>query len=850
MSKLQFANPEQKPGDQWRGTDAGVPGNKLVGEDEQTLLTHEDVVSAWKQIFPNSSVGVSKAFGSGYTFKFRLAKDKTEVSNGILDNDPLYYTALLDKDLFAEYTGSLLVKPPEGSHMAFGSEKLRKKTIKGVTLSKLLARFQQVHDFVAANADRLKNPQFDINEKLGLGDVAESDRFLGEPYIREEDDDNVGNMNPDSYYSDDDIRNPNFKEEIYSGCYVRDEQNDGGNGEIFIMSGDPSERRVRIEDNDGRGWYVSPSQLTKVDDDDPKISRYFPGNGGGDEDEFLEEAKPASLISKIKAVSPGDQTSRDKEGNFIFRKGYYYRMGADSEQFAARVKDTLETAGLNVEIIGHGDHFASFKGGAGVKANSHFWVKARVTDAVSAPAVQETMYAGDFLNPNWGTCKAKDGGWYVRRLNRSPLCVAGPFDSKVEAERDLIQDGTKSGIDDYDIVQYSAAEHDFVKEANNESVEDIAESLKAQFEDYVKNKSEPADKKEQVTITYKDGHTQTKSVTEKEKKNYEISSHVKKVELAKNSKGRIDDTKLDEGISAQSVVNAIAHRISRQYPELIEQYGSEQLFDAIQEVAVGHAGAEELGSSDISGMVKQVIADLKSYSGITESDYSNEAFYTDDFLRQLMKSTYSSEGIYKKRIKAELAKRVAKRAAERTKKTNKDIIESTHATGARSLLLKKLADLKRTNPAKVKELQDKFQDVSQKLSSIREKMPNKVEEDFPTSLAPAGTDSSAATSTTASKPPQAPTPIAAQPKTTAQQQPVPAGTPTAAPGAGQPTPPAAGQAGGAPVTTNPGAPQPPTGGQVNAATTPIEQMKGFISTIAANPGAAKQLATKINTTLR
>ena len=31
MTKFSFANPKQKPGDQWRGTDRGTPGNKLVG---------------------------------------------------------------------------------------------------------------------------------------------------------------------------------------------------------------------------------------------------------------------------------------------------------------------------------------------------------------------------------------------------------------------------------------------------------------------------------------------------------------------------------------------------------------------------------------------------------------------------------------------------------------------------------------------------------------------------------------------------------------------------------------------------------------------------------------------------
>ena len=35
VTKFSFANPKQKPGDQWRGTDASTPGNKLVGESDE-----------------------------------------------------------------------------------------------------------------------------------------------------------------------------------------------------------------------------------------------------------------------------------------------------------------------------------------------------------------------------------------------------------------------------------------------------------------------------------------------------------------------------------------------------------------------------------------------------------------------------------------------------------------------------------------------------------------------------------------------------------------------------------------------------------------------------------------------
>jgi hypothetical protein len=47
------------------------------------------------------------------------------------------------------------------------------------------------------------------------------------------------------------------------------------------MTGDPSERSVRIDDQQGRGWYIHPSRLTLVDENDPAVAQWF---GGSDDD--------------------------------------------------------------------------------------------------------------------------------------------------------------------------------------------------------------------------------------------------------------------------------------------------------------------------------------------------------------------------------------------------------------------------------------------------------------------------------------------------------------------------------------------------------------------------------------
>jgi len=78
---------------------------------------------------------------------------------------------------------------------------------------------------------------------------------------------------------------------LRDGDYVRDRQ-DGESGEIFRMSGDPSERRVRILDRDGRGWYISPERLVAVDRTDPDIMKYFGRRRHRDMDEASVAKKP------------------------------------------------------------------------------------------------------------------------------------------------------------------------------------------------------------------------------------------------------------------------------------------------------------------------------------------------------------------------------------------------------------------------------------------------------------------------------------------------------------------------------------------------------------------------------
>lgn len=86
--------------------------------------------------------------------------------------------------------------------------------------------------------------------------------------------------------------------------------------------------------------------------------------------------------------------------------------------------------------------------------------------------------------------------------------------------------------------------------------------------------------------------------------------------------------KLKEGISSEELADAIVYRLERQHPEVFSRYGDEVVGDVVADVADFHAGAEELGSSDLSIMVHQVMKQLEgTHQGMTESDLSKSDTY-------------------------------------------------------------------------------------------------------------------------------------------------------------------------------------------------------------------------------
>lgn len=65
-------------------------------------------------------------------------------------------------------------------------------------------------------------------------------------------------------------------------------------------------------------------------------------------------------------------------GTFTLRKEYFWRPKTTEQASFLPNVERLKAAGFEVAVIEYGDHFTSFKGGEGVKKNSHRWMKFKV----------------------------------------------------------------------------------------------------------------------------------------------------------------------------------------------------------------------------------------------------------------------------------------------------------------------------------------------------------------------------------------------------------------------------------------------------------------------------------------
>lgn len=87
-----------------------------------------------------------------------------------------------------------------------------------------------------------------------------------------------------------------------------------------------------------------------------------------------------TIISQLRALEGVDTVGRNKAGNYVLRRGYYWGVTKDGSEFAESMAQKARAAGLNVDIVDSGNHYVAFRGNATVKQGSHWWVELRVTE--------------------------------------------------------------------------------------------------------------------------------------------------------------------------------------------------------------------------------------------------------------------------------------------------------------------------------------------------------------------------------------------------------------------------------------------------------------------------------------
>jgi len=77
---------------------------------------------------------------------------------------------------------------------------------------------------------------------------------------------------------------------------------------------------------------------------------------------------------KDKLANIADTVARNKAGNYVARRGYFFRHGQSADRFAADVAAALPGA----VVLNKWDNYAAFSGAASLARSSHFGVEFRI----------------------------------------------------------------------------------------------------------------------------------------------------------------------------------------------------------------------------------------------------------------------------------------------------------------------------------------------------------------------------------------------------------------------------------------------------------------------------------------
>jgi hypothetical protein len=415
----------------------------------------------------------------------------------------------------------------------------------------------------------------------------------------------------DDWYDDEDQET-----ELRSGDYVRDTM-DGESGEVFRMQGDPYERRVRILDRDGKGWYIEPSRLARVDPQDPDVQRYF----GKHRQRDLDESANPKLNQLIKMIQDGKITAASLKDPALRPRLTQLVQQADPQadiaQLVATYAPAAQVKATNVNDLkaqarsgnvmaplpktsagpAYAQQFATFEQGvAEGKADYNFDAEdLKRLERIRDLSTLKTQALALISRPSAKPMKPEKVEWFKNALDRmnSPIKVIKlMYDLLLSGEGHAVV-GSRSSMNPNSYRQRFGeqdATEAIVASGPSQPLDDRA--VRKLVWDTMKINADSGEQAIQRALSVLAKKPQSRMVQDLQDKFQNLADR-----LAQG---------VAEGFDNNPVTGAITRRILMQRLDLLKQYGPELVGAAVDNVADYVGDVEEIGSSDVSGWVAQV----------------------------------------------------------------------------------------------------------------------------------------------------------------------------------------------------------------------------------------------------
>jgi len=421
-------------------------------------------------------------------------------------------------------------------------------------------------------APGLKAANEPIEPKVSGSDIAEHGGGIGPRQHWQDLMPEQSNPEDDDWYNDEEDQ----ETELRSGDYVRDTM-DGEHGEIFRMQGDPYERRVRILDRDGKGWYIEPSRLTRVDPQDPDVQRYFGKNRQRDVDEssVAESAKPGEYY--IHTV--------------YFKDGTKKRVRVTSDEFD--VADYYTKRGQAVDHVDYDFQLHSDMAEDKIKEEA---LVEGIKDAAGATAVIACLLTGGSLtgcatSPQQTSAQQvlKTGQDIGRTVQTAKRITRAGTEAEVQQElRNILRGvgGRPEELNHSNILRIWRKVNE-PKPQQNEAREIVSK------EDFVRERDRL------LRMIGQETNPANKQI---------LRSAIQQLENRAEQEGwlTIQQRMVREDNDSEAVEQAILKRIMVAHTDLLQQYGPQKVMQAAEEVAYNVGDVDEIGTSDVSAYVAQV----------------------------------------------------------------------------------------------------------------------------------------------------------------------------------------------------------------------------------------------------